>query len=91
VPGVSEGGGRALGAWLHTRAVQAGGRLVIAIDGKTVRGAKGKDGKAPAPGRGRSHTQEDDSIQGSSQRDKYKWRFVTARLSFGIQVRKSLS
>jgi hypothetical protein len=29
-----------LGAWLWTRAVQAGGRLVIAIDGKTVRGAK---------------------------------------------------
>jgi DDE_Tnp_1-associated len=38
---------RVLGAWLHTRAVRAGGRLVIAIDGKTVRGAKSKDGKAP--------------------------------------------
>jgi predicted transposase YbfD/YdcC len=38
---------RVLGAWLWTRAAQAGGRLVIAIDGKTVRGAKGKDGKAP--------------------------------------------
>ena len=38
---------RVLGAWLHTRAVQAGGRLVIAIDGKTVRGAKTKEGKAP--------------------------------------------
>ena len=38
---------RVLGAWLHTRAEQAGGRLVIAIDGKTVRGAKGKSGKAP--------------------------------------------
>jgi predicted transposase YbfD/YdcC len=36
-----------LGAWLHTRAVQAGGRLVIAIDGKSVRGAKDKTGKAP--------------------------------------------
>jgi predicted transposase YbfD/YdcC len=36
-----------LGAWLHTRAVQAGGRLVIAVDGKTVRGAKDKNGKAP--------------------------------------------
>src|ERR1700723_3705573 len=36
-----------LGAWLHTRAVRAGGRLVIAVDGKTVRGAKGKNGKAP--------------------------------------------
>jgi predicted transposase YbfD/YdcC len=36
-----------LGAWLHTRAVQAGGRLVIAVDGKAVRGAKGDDGKAP--------------------------------------------
>jgi predicted transposase YbfD/YdcC len=38
---------RVLGAWLHTRAVQAGGRLVIAVDGKTVRGAKTKAGKAP--------------------------------------------
>jgi predicted transposase YbfD/YdcC len=38
---------RVLGAWLWTRAVQAGGRLVIAIDGKTVRGAKNKNGKAP--------------------------------------------
>jgi predicted transposase YbfD/YdcC len=38
---------RVLGAWLWTRAVRAGGRLVIAIDGKTVRGAKGKGGKAP--------------------------------------------
>src|SRR4029077_15118994 len=37
---------RVLGAWLHTRAVPAGGRLVIAIDGKTVRGAKSKGGKA---------------------------------------------
>jgi predicted transposase YbfD/YdcC len=36
-----------LGACLHTRAVQAGGRLVIAIDGKAVRGAKNKAGKAP--------------------------------------------
>jgi predicted transposase YbfD/YdcC len=38
---------RVLGAWLHTRAVRAGGRLVIAIDGKAVRGAKDKTGKAP--------------------------------------------
>jgi predicted transposase YbfD/YdcC len=38
---------RVLGAWLWTRAVRAAGRLVIAIDGKTVRGAKNKDGKAP--------------------------------------------
>jgi len=36
-----------LGAWLYTRAVQAGGRLVIAVDGKTVRGAKSRSGKAP--------------------------------------------
>jgi predicted transposase YbfD/YdcC len=36
-----------LGAWLWTRAVQASGRLVIAVDGKAVRGAKGRDGKAP--------------------------------------------
>ena len=38
---------RVRGAWLWTRAVQAGGRLVIAIDGKTVRGARNKTGKAP--------------------------------------------
>jgi predicted transposase YbfD/YdcC len=38
---------RVPGAWLWTRAVQAGGRLVIAIDGKTVRGARNKTGKAP--------------------------------------------
>jgi hypothetical protein len=38
---------RVLGAWLFTRTVPAGGRLVIAVDGKAVRGAKGKDGKAP--------------------------------------------
>jgi predicted transposase YbfD/YdcC len=38
---------RVLGAWLWTRAVRAGGRLVIAIDGKTVRGAKSGDRKAP--------------------------------------------
>src|SRR5204862_7667042 len=36
-----------LGAWLWTRAVQVGGRLVIAVDGKAVRGAKNKDGKVP--------------------------------------------
>jgi hypothetical protein len=38
---------RVLGTWLWTRAVRAGSRLVIAIDGKTVRGAKDKAGKAP--------------------------------------------
>ena len=36
-----------LASWLHTRAARADGRLVIAVDGKTVRGAKDKDGKAP--------------------------------------------
>src|SRR6202522_315923 len=36
-----------LGTWLYTRAVRADGRLVLAIDGKTVRGAKDKNGKAP--------------------------------------------
>ena len=38
---------RVLGARLWTRAAQAEGRLVIAIDGKAVRGAKNKEGKAP--------------------------------------------
>ncbi|CNG18738.1 transposase for IS2404 [Mycobacterium tuberculosis] len=36
-----------LGAWLWTRAVRVSGRLVIAVDGKTVRGARRKGGKAP--------------------------------------------
>jgi predicted transposase YbfD/YdcC len=36
-----------LGTWLWTRSVQAGGRLVIAIDGKAARGAKDSDGQAP--------------------------------------------
>jgi hypothetical protein len=40
---------RVLGSWLWTRAVQAGGRLIIAIDGKTVRGAKRKGREGPAP------------------------------------------
>jgi predicted transposase YbfD/YdcC len=38
---------RVLGAWLWTRAVRSQGRLVIAVDGKAVRGARNKDGKAP--------------------------------------------
>src|SRR5690349_5334805 len=32
--------GQVGGAWLHTRAVQADGRLVIAVDGKAVRRAR---------------------------------------------------
>src|SRR5262245_12263596 len=36
-----------LGTWLWTRSVQVSGRLVIAVDGKAVRGAKDRDGKAP--------------------------------------------
>ena len=38
---------RVPGAWLWTRAVRAGGRLVIAVDGKAARGARGRNGKAP--------------------------------------------
>jgi predicted transposase YbfD/YdcC len=37
----------ALGAWLWTRAAVIGGRMVIAVDGKAVRGARKKGGKAP--------------------------------------------
>jgi predicted transposase YbfD/YdcC len=36
-----------LGAWLWTRTTQVSGRLVIAIDGKTVRGARTKTTTAP--------------------------------------------
>ncbi|MBO0879992.1 MAG: ISAs1 family transposase [Mycobacterium sp.] len=36
-----------LGAWLWTRSAQVNGRLVIAIDGKTVRGAKDSHGRQP--------------------------------------------
>jgi len=43
---------RILGPWLRARVVRAGGRLVIAVDGKTVCGAKNKGREGPAPGRG---------------------------------------
>jgi hypothetical protein len=36
-----------LGTWLRTRSAQVSGRIVIAIDGKAIRGAKDKAGKAP--------------------------------------------
>jgi predicted transposase YbfD/YdcC len=36
-----------LGAWLWTRSAQVSSRMVIAVDGKTVRGAKDRAGKAP--------------------------------------------
>jgi DDE_Tnp_1-associated/Transposase DDE domain len=35
-----------IGAWLHTRVTQAGGRLVIAVDGKAVRSARNRKEKA---------------------------------------------
>ena len=38
--------GQVIGAWLHTRAAQAGGWLVIAVDGKAVRGARNREEKA---------------------------------------------
>jgi hypothetical protein len=38
---------RVLGTWVRIRAAQADGRLVITDDGKTVRGAKSRNGKAP--------------------------------------------
>ena len=46
---------RVLGAWLHTRVVQAGGPLVIAVDGRTVRSAERKKREGPGPGRGLAH------------------------------------
>jgi len=36
---------QAIGAWLHTRATRAGGRLAIAVDGKAVRGARNSEEK----------------------------------------------
>jgi DDE_Tnp_1-associated len=36
-----------LGAWLWTRAAQVSGRLVIAVDGTAIRGARDMSGKAP--------------------------------------------
>jgi len=39
--------GQVIGAWLHTRATQAGGRLVIAAGGKAVRSARSREEKAP--------------------------------------------
>jgi hypothetical protein len=38
--------GQVIGGWLHTGAAQAGGRLVIAVDGKAVRGARNGEEKA---------------------------------------------
>lgn len=38
---------RVLGAWLWTRSKQVLDRMVIAIDGKTIRGARDKNGTAP--------------------------------------------
>ncbi len=38
---------RVLGAWLWTRTTVVGGRRVIALDGKTVRGARSKTTTAP--------------------------------------------
>lgn len=38
---------RVLGAWLWTRSTQVLDRMVIAIDGKTVRGARDENGTAP--------------------------------------------
>jgi hypothetical protein len=38
---------QAFGAWPWTRSVKVSGQLVTAIDGKAIRGAKDKDGKAP--------------------------------------------
>ena len=38
---------RVLGAWLWTRSALVTGRRVIAIDGKTVRGARARNGQAP--------------------------------------------
>jgi predicted transposase YbfD/YdcC len=35
------------GAWTYLRSGQIAGRRVLSFDGKTVRGARGKDGKAP--------------------------------------------
>jgi hypothetical protein len=43
---------RVLGAWLHTRAVQAGGRLVIAAGGQGRARGEGQGRESPAPGRG---------------------------------------
>jgi hypothetical protein len=39
--------GQVIGAWLHTRATQAGGRLVIAVGGKAAGGARNREEKAP--------------------------------------------
>lgn len=49
---------RVLGAWLWTRAVRAGSRLVIAIDGKTVRGAEPAE-RVRHPGRRSDHDRRD--------------------------------
>jgi len=47
--------GQVISAWLHTRAAQAGGRLVIAADGRAVCGARNREGKAPRLVAARAH------------------------------------
>ena len=42
---------RVLGAWMFTRTAVRDGRRVIAIDGKTVRGARTGRSQRPPPGR----------------------------------------
>jgi hypothetical protein len=37
--------GQVMGAWRHARATQAGGRLVVAVGGEAVRGARNRDEK----------------------------------------------
>ncbi|MDF1490416.1 ISAs1 family transposase [Tessaracoccus caeni] len=55
------------GAWLRMRATTVHGRLVIALDGKTVRGAR--DGDARAPHLVAAHTHADGVVIGQTQVD----------------------
>lgn len=55
------------GAWLRIRATRTAGRLVIALDGKTVRGAR--DGDARAPHLVAAHTHHDGIVIGQTHVD----------------------
>jgi hypothetical protein len=57
-----------LGAWLWTRAVRVSGQLVIAVDGKAVRGARDMDGR-PTPGRGAGARHRRGSRAGGGDRE----------------------
>ena len=70
------------GAWLRMRATTIAGRLVIALDGKTVRGAR--DGNARAPHLVAAHTHGDGLVIGQTQVDAKSNEIPATRHLLGL-------